>query len=98
MQVMAAIEYAYLYPDDETLRGMVTEIKNIMVDVMCGYRRVVISGRVIPDEVAKSVYSKLTSEHIRSVIYRILHYPRTNQENGSLHNSIPLQFDVYRKS
>lgn len=27
MQVMAAIEYDYLYPDDETLRGMVTEIK-----------------------------------------------------------------------
>lgn len=46
-----------------------------MVDFMCGYRWVVISGRVIPDEVAKSVYSKLTSEHIRSVIYRILHYP-----------------------
>lgn len=73
-QVCRAIDYNYLYNEDETLRGMVTEIKEIMVDVMCGNRNVVIGKKIIPHEVAKSAYSKLTSEHITTALHNILNF------------------------
>lgn len=73
-QVCRAIDYNYLYNEDETLRGMVTEIKDIMVDVMCGNRNVVIGKKIIPHEAAKSAYSKLTSDHIMTVLHNILNF------------------------
>lgn len=73
-QICEAIEYDYLYTNDDTLRSMVTEMKDIMVDVMCGDRDIYVGGKRIPKEAAKSAYSKLTSEHITTALQSILNY------------------------
>lgn len=44
------------------------EILNIIADVLCGLRKVYISGKVVPAEVARSRFMLLTCEHIEYVI------------------------------
>lgn len=74
--VKEQIEYECLASNsDEAVVDMVNEIKDLIVDVLCGERCVVIDGRRVSDEAAKSAYRKLTSEHIMYVLHGILNYP-----------------------
>lgn len=65
------IGYDMLTESNSSIADMITEIRNIMVDVVCGERQVVIGGKVVPAEAAKSTFLKLTDEHILYVIDNI---------------------------
>ena len=60
---------------DESVRNMITEIKDLIVDVMCGERNVFVGGQRISDEAAKSAFSKLTDEHVIYVLHNVTNYP-----------------------
>ena len=60
---------------DESVRNMITEIKDLIVDVMCGERNVFVGGQRISDEAAKSAFSKLTDEHVMYVLHNVTNYP-----------------------
>ena len=62
------IGYDMLTESNSSIADMITEIRNIMVD---GERKVVIGGKAIPAETAKSTFLKLTDEHILYVIDNI---------------------------
>ena len=62
---------------DETVRSMVEEVKDLIVDVICGERNVFNGGQRISDETAKSAFRKLTSEHIWYVLQNIENYSGT---------------------
>lgn len=65
------IGYNILTESNSSIADMITEIRNIMVDVICGERQVVIGGKAVPAETAKSTFLKLTDEHILYVIDNI---------------------------
>lgn len=65
------ISYDIITESNSSIADMITEIRNIMVDVICGDRQVIISGKVVPAETAKSTFMKLTDEHIIYVIDNI---------------------------
>ncbi len=65
------IGYDMLTESNSSIADMITEIRNIMVDVVCGERQVVIGGKAVPAEAAKSTFLKLTDEHILYVIDNI---------------------------
>lgn len=65
------IGYDMLIESNSSIADMITEIRNIMVDVVCGERQVVIGGKAVPEEAAKSTFLKLTDEHILYVIDNI---------------------------
>ena len=65
------IGYDMLTESNSSIADMITEIRNIMVDVVCGERQVVIGGTAVPAETAKSTFLKLTDEHILYVIDNI---------------------------
>lgn len=76
--VMEQIDYDDLMSHkDETVRNMVEEVKDLIVDVLCGERKVFYEGKVISEEAAKSAYRKLTSEHITFVLHNVTNYPGT---------------------
>ena len=60
---------------DETVVKMAEEIKDLMVDVLCGERSVVSEGRRISEETAKSAYGKITFEHVQYVLQSLVNYP-----------------------
>ena len=60
---------------DESVRSMITEIKDLIVDVMSGERNVFVGGQRISDEAAKSAFSKLTDEHVMYVLHNVTNYP-----------------------
>lgn len=60
---------------DETVVKMAEEIKDLMVDVLCGERSVISEGRRISEETAKSAYGKITFEHVQYVLQSIMNYP-----------------------
>ncbi len=60
---------------DESVRNMITEIKDLIVDVMSGERNVFVGGQRISDEAAKSAFSKLTDEHVMYVLHNLTNYP-----------------------
>ena len=60
---------------DESVRNMITEIKDLIVDVMSGERNVFVGGQRIADEAAKSAFSKLTDEHVMYVLHNVTNYP-----------------------
>ena len=62
---------------DETVRSMVEEIKDLIVDVLCGERNIFNGGQRVSDETAKSAFRKLTSEHIWYVLQNIENYSGT---------------------
>ena len=47
------IGYDMLIESSSSIADMITEIRNIMVDVVCGERQVVIGGKAVPEEAAK---------------------------------------------
>lgn len=65
------ISYDIITESNSSIADIITEIRNIMVDVICGDRQVIISGKVVPAETAKSTFMKLTDEHIIYVIDNI---------------------------
>ena len=73
--VKAQIDYDCLisHPDKSVVQ-MVEEIKDLIVDVICGERNVIIEGRRVSEEAARSAYRKLTSEHVMDVLKNILNY------------------------
>lgn len=74
--VKSNIDYDSLMSnDDESVRGMVEEIKEIIVDVLCGERSVYIGGKKISDEAARAAFGRLTSEHIMFVLHNVLNNP-----------------------
>lgn len=56
-------------------RNAVEEIKDLMVDVLCGERSVVSEGKRVSEETAKSAYRKITYEHVQYVLHSLVNYP-----------------------
>lgn len=54
---------------------MVEEIKDLMVDVLCGERTVISEGKRVSEETAKAAYRKITFEHVQYVLHSLLNYP-----------------------
>ena len=75
-EVKAQIEYDCLmsYEDDSVVK-MVEEIKDLMVDVLCGERTVISEGKRVSEETAKAAYRKITFEHVQYVLHSLLNYP-----------------------
>ena len=75
-EVMAQIDYDCLmsFKDDEVVK-MVEEIKDLMVDVLCGERTVISEGKRVSEETAKAAYRKITFEHVQYVLHSLANYP-----------------------
>lgn len=75
-EVKAQIDYDCLmsYEDDSVVK-MVEEIKDLMVDVLCGERTVISEGKRVSEETAKAAYRKITFEHVQYVLHSLLNYP-----------------------
>ncbi len=54
---------------------MAEEIKDLMVDVLCGERSVVSEGKRVSEETAKAAYRKITFEHVQYVMKSLVSYP-----------------------
>ena len=66
--------YDLMSHKDETVRDMVKEVKDLIVDVICGERNIFNGGQRVSDETAKSAFRKLTSEHILYVLHNLENY------------------------
>lgn len=75
-EVKKQIDYDCLVsnPDSSVLQ-MVGEIKDLMVDVLCGERSVVSEGKRVSEETAKAAYRKITFEHVQYVLHSVVSYP-----------------------
>lgn len=75
-EVKKQIDYDCLisHPDSSVVQ-MAEEIKDLMVDVLCGERSVVSEGKRVSEETAKSAYRKITYEHIQYVMKSLVSYP-----------------------
>lgn len=56
----------YLTPDSSVVQ-MAEEIKDFMVDVLCGERSVVSEGKRVSEETAKAAYRKITFDPRKSI-------------------------------
>ena len=54
---------------------MVDEVKDLMVDVLCGERCVVSEGKRVSEETAKAAYRKITFDHVQYVLHSLVNYP-----------------------
>ena len=75
-EVKKQIDYDCLisYPDSSVVQ-MAEEIKDLMVDVLCGERSVVSEGKRVSEETAKSAYRKITFDHVQYVMKSLVSYP-----------------------
>ena len=75
-EVKKQIEYDCLvsHPDRSVVQ-MAEEIKDLMVDVLCGERSVVSEGKRVSEEAAKSAYRKITFDHVQYVMKSLVSYP-----------------------
>ena len=75
-EVKAQIDYDCLmsFKDDAVVK-MVEEIKDLMVDVLCGERTVISEGKRVSEETAKAAYRKITFEHVQYVLHSLVNYP-----------------------
>ena len=62
------------HPDSSVVQ-MAEEIKDLMVDVLCGERSVVSEGKRVSEEAAKSAYRKITFDHVQYVMKSLVSYP-----------------------
>lgn len=60
---------------DSSVVQMAEEIKDLMVDVLCGERSVVSEGKRVSEETARAVYRKITYDHIQYVMKSLVSYP-----------------------
>lgn len=75
-EVKKQIDYDCLisHPDSSVVQ-MAEEIKDLMVDVLCGERSVLSEGKRVSEETARSAYRKITYEHIQYVMKSLVSYP-----------------------
>ena len=75
-EVKAQIDYDCLmsFKDDSVVK-MVEEIKDLMVDVLCGERTVISEGKRVSEEMAKAAYRKITFDHVQYVLHSLVNYP-----------------------
>lgn len=75
-EVKKQIDYDCLisHPDSSVVQ-MAEEIKDLMVDVLCGERSVVSEGKRVSEETARAAYRKITYEHIQYVMKSLVSYP-----------------------
>lgn len=75
-EVKKQIDYDCLisHPDSSVVQ-MAEEIKDLMVDVLCGERSVVSEGKRLSEETAKSAYRKITFDHVQYVMKSLVSYP-----------------------
>ena len=74
--VKEQIDYDCLVSNpDSSVVQMVEEIKDLMVDVLCGERSVVSEGKRVSEETAKAAYRKITFEHVQYVLHSVVSYP-----------------------
>ena len=75
-EVKKQIDYDCLisHPDNSVVQ-MTEEIKDLMVDVLCGERSVVSEGKRVSEETAKSAYRKITFDHVQYVMKSLVSYP-----------------------
>ena len=75
-EVKKQIDYDCLisYPDSSVVQ-MAEEIKDLMVDVLCGERSVVSEGKRVSDETVRAAYRKITFDHVQYVMKSLVSYP-----------------------
>ena len=75
-EVKKQIDYDCLisHPDSPVVQ-MAEEIKDLMVDVLCGERSVVSEGKRVSEKTAKAAYRKITFDHIQYVMKSLVSYP-----------------------
>lgn len=92
--VKEQIDYDCLVSNpDSSVVHMVEEIKDLMVDVLCGERSVVSEGKRVSEETAKAAYRKITFEHVQYVLHSLVSYPEKIKRidrflTASLFNSV----------
>ena len=75
-EVKKQIDYDCLISHhDSSVVQMAEEIKDLMVDVLCGERSVVSEGKRVSEETARAAYRKITYEHIQYVMKSLVSYP-----------------------
>ena len=75
-EVKAQIDYECLVSHpDQSVVTMVEEIKDLMVDVLCGERTVISEGKRVSEETAKAAYRKITFDHVQYVLHSLVNYP-----------------------
>ena len=74
--VKEQIDYDCLisHPDSSVVQ-MADEIKDLMVDVLCGERSVVSEGKRVSEETVRAAYRKITFDHIQYVMQSLVSYP-----------------------
>ena len=74
--VKEQIDYDCLisHPDSSVVQ-MAEEIKDLMVDVLCGERSVVSEGKRVSEETVKAAYRKITFDHVQYVMKSLVSYP-----------------------
>lgn len=74
--VKKQIDYDCLmsFKDDAVVK-MVEEIKDLMVDVLCGERTVISEGKRVSEKTAKAAYRKITFDHVQYVLHSLVNYP-----------------------
>lgn len=74
--VKKQIDYdCFMTNPDESVVSMVDEVKDLMVDVLCGEHIVVADGKRVSEETAKSAFRKITFEHVQYVLHSLVNYP-----------------------
>ena len=75
-EVKKQIDYDCLISHpDSSVAQMAEEIKDLMVDVLCGERSVVSEGKRVSEETARAAYRKITYDHIQYVMKSLVSYP-----------------------
>ena len=75
-EVKKQIDYDCLisHPDSSVVQ-MAEEIKDLMVDVLCGERSVVSEGKRVSEETVKASYRKITFDYVQYVMKSLVSYP-----------------------
>lgn len=75
-EIKKQIDYDCLisHPDNSVVQ-MAEEIKDLMVDVLCGERSVVSEGKRVSEETARAAYRKITFDHVQYVMKSLVSYP-----------------------
>lgn len=75
-KVKKQIDYDCLIShSDSSVVQMAEEIKDLMVDVLCGEQSVVSEGKRVSEETAKAAYRKITFDHVQYVMKSLVSYP-----------------------
>lgn len=75
-EVKKQIDYDCLISHpDSSVAQMAEEIKDLMVDVLCGERSVASEGKRVSEETARAAYRKITFDHVQYVMKSLVSYP-----------------------